>query len=155
VSDCCLIPTQQFFSYIMRVQVNCQWDDYEARLLLNQHAQLDIVYSASSLRQQSADRHVALLGHTIVIPSQPTFVLSPPCCVLSGEATHIYFEVFGLTRSGLEPTIYHTRGEHANHIPPMPFFLHFLWCIGFSLVLIAADHFFFFLKDELNNISYY
>ena len=25
------------------------------------------------------------------------------------------FIVFGLTRSGLVPTIYHTRGEHANH----------------------------------------
>jgi hypothetical protein len=35
--------------------------------------------------------------------------------LLSGEATNINFIVFGLTRSGLEPTIYHTRGEHANH----------------------------------------
>jgi hypothetical protein len=33
----------------------------------------------------------------------------------SGEATHINFIVFGLTRLGLEPTIYCTRGEHANH----------------------------------------
>ena len=106
----------------MRVQVNFQLNDDEARLLLNQHAQLDIVYSASSLKQQSADRHVALLGHTIVIPSQPAFALSPPCCVLSGEATHIYFKVFGSTRSGLEPTIYHTRGDNANHIAPMRFF---------------------------------
>ena len=23
--------------------------------------------------------------------------------------------VFGMTRPGLEPTIYHTRGEHSNH----------------------------------------
>jgi hypothetical protein len=35
--------------------------------------------------------------------------------VLSGEATHTNFIVFDLTRSGLEPTIYRTRGEHANH----------------------------------------
>jgi hypothetical protein len=35
--------------------------------------------------------------------------------VLSGEATKTNCIVFGLTRSGLEPTIYHTRGEHANH----------------------------------------
>ena len=28
---------------------------------------------------------------------------------------HIYFVVFSLTRSGLEPTIYHARGEHTNH----------------------------------------
>ena len=31
------------------------------------------------------------------------------------EATNTNFIVFGLTRSGLKPTIYHTRGEHANH----------------------------------------
>ena len=33
----------------------------------------------------------------------------------SGEATNTNFIVFGLTRSGLEPMIYHTRGEHVNH----------------------------------------
>ena len=38
-----------------------------------------------------------------------------PGKALSGEATHINFIVFGLTRPGLEPTIYRTRGEHANH----------------------------------------
>ena len=35
--------------------------------------------------------------------------------MLSGEATSTNLTVFGLTRSGLEPTIYRTRGEHANH----------------------------------------
>jgi hypothetical protein len=35
--------------------------------------------------------------------------------VLSGEATNTNFIVFGLTRSRLELTIYHTRGEHASH----------------------------------------
>jgi hypothetical protein len=35
--------------------------------------------------------------------------------MFSGEATHTNFIVFGLTRLWLEPTIYHTRGEHANH----------------------------------------
>jgi hypothetical protein len=30
------------------------------------------------------------------------------CCMLSGEATNTDFTVFGLTRSGLEPTIYRT-----------------------------------------------
>jgi hypothetical protein len=43
-------------------------------------------YIASSLKQQSADRHVAPLGHIILIPSQPIFAVSPQCCVLSGEA---------------------------------------------------------------------
>jgi hypothetical protein len=32
-----------------------------------------------------------------------------------GEATHASSIIFGLSWSGLEPTIYHTRGEPANH----------------------------------------
>jgi hypothetical protein len=34
-------------------------------------------YNASSLKQQSADRHVAPLGNIILIPSQPVLALSP------------------------------------------------------------------------------
>jgi hypothetical protein len=34
------------------------------------------------------------------------FTLSPLCCVLSREVTNTNFIVFGLTWSGLEPTIY-------------------------------------------------
>jgi hypothetical protein len=88
----------------------------EARFVLDQHAELDF-NSASSLKQQSAGRHVAPLGHIILILSQPVFALSPYCCVLSGEATNTNFIVFGLIRLGLEPMIYRTRGEHANHYP--------------------------------------
>jgi hypothetical protein len=44
--------------------------------VLDQHAELDF-YSASSLKQQSADRYVAPLGHIILIPIQPVFALSP------------------------------------------------------------------------------
>jgi hypothetical protein len=33
----------------------------------------------------------------------------------SGEATNTIFIVFDLTQSGLEPTIYRTQGDHANH----------------------------------------
>ena len=72
-------------------------------------------YSASSLKQQSAGRHIAPLGHIILISSQPVFAVTPYCCVLSGEATYTNFLVCGLTQPGLEPTIYRTRGEHVNH----------------------------------------
>ena len=41
----------------------------------DQHAKLDL-YSASLLKQQSVDRHVAPLGHISLIPSQPVFVLT-------------------------------------------------------------------------------
>jgi hypothetical protein len=35
--------------------------------------------------------------------------------MFSGEATKTKFIVFGLTGSGIVPTIYSTRGKHANH----------------------------------------
>jgi hypothetical protein len=57
-------------------QVNFQWDDDEVSFVLDQQAELDL-YSASSLKQQSADRHVAPLGHIILIPSQPDVAISP------------------------------------------------------------------------------
>ena len=46
-------------------------------------------------------------------PTQQVFALFPN--VLVREATNTNFIVFGLTRSGLEPTSYRTRGEHTNH----------------------------------------
>ena len=82
--------------------------------VLDQHTELDF-YSASSLKQQSADRHVAPLGHIILIPSRPFFALFPQCCVLTREAKISICIVFGMTRPGLDPTIYSTRGEHSNH----------------------------------------
>jgi hypothetical protein len=59
-----------------REQVNFQWDDAEVRCFLDQHTELDL-YSASSLKQQYADRHVVSLGRIILIQSQPVFALSP------------------------------------------------------------------------------
>ena len=76
VSDCCLCQFSNFSAISWREQVNFQWDNDEVHFVLDQHAELDF-YSASSLKQQSTDRHVALLGHIILIPSQPVFALSP------------------------------------------------------------------------------
>jgi hypothetical protein len=36
-----------------------------------------LLLCVSSLKQQSAGRHIATLGHIILIPSQPVFALSP------------------------------------------------------------------------------
>ena len=69
-----------------------------------------------SLEQQSsAGRHIAPFGHIILIPRQPIFALSHWWCMLSQKATNANLKVFGLNRSGLEPAIYRTRGEHVNH----------------------------------------
>jgi len=35
------------------------------------------LFIVKQLKQQSADRHVALLGHIILIPDQLVFALSP------------------------------------------------------------------------------
>ena len=88
-------------------QVNFQWDDDEVCFVLDQHAEWDF-YSASSLKQQSAGRHVAPLGNIIPISTQPVFALSPLCCLLNGEATNTNLIVFGLTRPRFELTIYRT-----------------------------------------------
>ena len=42
-------------------------------------------------------------------------LVSSNSLAVSGEATHINYIVFGLTRLGLEPTIYRIRGEYTNH----------------------------------------
>jgi hypothetical protein len=47
-------------------QVIFQWNDDEVHFVLDQHAELEF-YSAKLLKQQSADRHVAPLGHIIPI----------------------------------------------------------------------------------------
>ena len=65
------------FNYII-VRINFQWDDNEVHFVLDQHAQLDF-YSASSLKQQSAGRHVAPLRHIILVLSQPVFLRNAAC----------------------------------------------------------------------------
>ena len=51
-------------------QVAFQWNDDDVRFVLDQHTYLLNFPRASSLKQQSSDRHVALLGHIILIQSQ-------------------------------------------------------------------------------------
>jgi hypothetical protein len=52
-------------------------------------------------------------GHIILIQTQPVFALTLNSAC--GEATQTNLKVFGLTRPGLEHTIYRTRREHARH----------------------------------------
>ena len=52
----------------------CWWDGHEddVRFVLDQHVELEFFYSADSLKQQAAGRHVTPLRHIILIPSQPS-----------------------------------------------------------------------------------
>jgi hypothetical protein len=70
-------------------------------------------YSACPLKQQFVEKHVS--WHIIQILSQPVFVLTPLCWMLSGESANTYLIVFSLTRLGLEPRIYPTWCMHTNH----------------------------------------
>jgi hypothetical protein len=67
-----LVVVRQFrnFSTILWwVQVNFQWEDGEVRLHW-----VGFFHSASSLKQPSAGRHIASIGHIILIPSQRSHV---------------------------------------------------------------------------------
>ena len=72
MSDFYLTPIQQFVSHLM---ARTSWDDDEVRFALDQNIELDF-YSASSLKQHSAGRHIAPLGYIILIPNQPVFAPS-------------------------------------------------------------------------------
>jgi hypothetical protein len=61
--------------FTQNVEFNFQWDDDEISFVLDQHAELDL-HSASSRKQQSADRYVATLGHNYSALSHPIFALT-------------------------------------------------------------------------------
>jgi hypothetical protein len=69
-----------FSAISWRKQVSFQWDDDEVYFVLDPHAELNY-HSTKALKQQSADRHVAPLGHIILFPSQPAliFLLNDAC----------------------------------------------------------------------------
>jgi hypothetical protein len=67
-------------------------------------------YSGSSQKQQSMGMYVTPLGHVILIPRQPVFVLSLLCCVLSADSININVIVFGLLSTETRtPDLPHSR----------------------------------------------
>jgi hypothetical protein len=53
------------------------------------------------------------LGNITLILRQPVFDFTPYCCAC--DAANINFIVYSFTWMGLEPTIYHSKCEHATH----------------------------------------
>jgi hypothetical protein len=116
VSDCCLTPTQQFFSYIMARTSYFSMRWWSGSLCTRPTCLVGFFIVLAHWNNSPEREMVPHSGtHYPQIPSQPVFALSPKSYMFSGEATNTNFIVFGLTRPGLEPMIYHTRGEHANH----------------------------------------
>jgi len=108
-SDCCLTPNEQFFSYIMARTNHIQRDDDAVHIVLDQHT--FFFYCGSSLKQQSASRHVAPLGHNILITSQLVYAFTPKCCVLSVESANPNLIDFGL--------IYQLKASMLTITPPI------------------------------------
>ena len=91
-----------------------QCNDDDVRFVLDQRAYLDLS-RANSLRQHSMGRHISLLGHIILLPSQSVFLLTPLSHLLCGGTVNTNFIVFGLTGQGPKPTVYRIGGVQANH----------------------------------------
>ena len=73
---------------------DCPFGIFTLRLfVLDQNTLLDL-YSSRSPNQHSAGRHVAPLGHIILIQNQPVPLLR---CLHSGEQANTNFIVFVLT----------------------------------------------------------
>ena len=70
MSDCCLMPNEQFSAISWSEQII----GHDVCLVLNRYAELDF-YSASSLKKQSEGRHVASLGHIMLIPTNQNLLL--------------------------------------------------------------------------------
>lgn len=87
--------------------------DSDVCLVVDQHAGL--YFSASSLNQQSTDRHGAPLEQLIPKRSHQSFVLYCLWRMPIREATINNCIVFGLTRLLLEPTFCRIPGEHTYH----------------------------------------
>jgi len=88
---------------LWREQVNFQWNDDDVPFVLDQHAELahwnnsqridmslhsDTLFWFRANQSVLSDRHVAPLGHIILIPNQPVFALSPDAACLA-EKQHI------------------------------------------------------------------
>ena len=62
--------------------------------------------------------YFAPLGQSIPNPNQSVFTFTPLCMLRAWRRsanTNCIGLIFGFTRQGLEPTMYHTRGENLNH----------------------------------------
>jgi hypothetical protein len=106
LSKCCLTLNEHFFSYIMASYI--RWID-DVPFVLTRPTHFIGFYSASSLKQQFSDRHVASLGHITLIPRQPVFTLSPYCIVLREEATNTNVIVFGWSNCDSNTYLWHSR----------------------------------------------
>ena len=114
VSEWVIVVHRQFsnLSAISWREVNLQWDDDEVRFVLDQHAELDFIVLAhwnNSPRVNMPPHADTLFWFRV---NQSLLFLLNAACLVEKQPIPIYCLWFDPT--GLEPTIYRTRGEHAN-----------------------------------------
>ena len=88
---------------------------YDIRLALNQQDKYNFYFARSHMNNSS---RVGVLLHSDIISwfrANKSLILLFKATYLAEKATNKNFIVFGFTRPGLEPTIYRTQSEHANH----------------------------------------
>ena len=112
-----MTPNEQYIRFIKRSSY-IRWDG--VHFILVQHAEFGL-YSASSLKQQSVDGHVAPLALIILIPIQPVFALTPWSSMFSEEARSTNFIGFYLTRPGINPWSIALETSTLTITPPMRF----------------------------------
>ena len=114
VSECCLTLTQQFQLY-----------HSENKLMFNEMMMKYALYYTNTLSwifillaHWNNSPRIDMSSHTDTLSwfrANQSLLFPPKRYVIRGEATNTNIIVFGLSRSGLEPMFYRTRGEHVNH----------------------------------------
>ena len=104
-----ITPNRQNYCYFMVVMIYFQWNDDDVSFVLDQHTKLHL-HSATIVSSTSQSRHVAPLGHIIVIPSRLVFDLTPLCYVLSRCGNKYYFHSIWF-----HPTEARTHNLEASH----------------------------------------
>lgn len=80
-------------------QKNTRWYNDDVRFVLRQHT----------------GRRVSLLGHIMLIPSQPIFGLCSYSLMLRAELRNSMYCLSFETQLGIEPALYHTLAKLVNH----------------------------------------
>ena len=81
-----------------RVLKSASIDHFEGMMIMSTLYQINALswklYSAILPKQQLAGKRAAVLGHSILIPNQTVFALTPLNCVLIGELANANFIQF-------------------------------------------------------------
>ena len=115
LNECCLISRGKYVIHIQEESIIINDEKWWMNPALYF---TDTLRRTSSCKQQSSGRHVILSRHIILTLGRSVY----KCCANSGEAANTNFHVFCLTRSVIEPTTFHSPGNHANHYTSDAFF---------------------------------